>query len=136
MLEKRIEIHDQINPKAENKKLTNSSKIVCGEVLFENVSFFYREDEPIINDLSFKIKAGEHVALVGPTGSGKTTLIRLLCRLYEPQKGNIYIDGKNIKSIPIDSLRKQLGVVLQDTFLFSGNVADNLRLDSSIDDQR
>ncbi len=136
LLEKKIEIYDHINPKAENKELLNSNKTLLGEVLFENVSFFYREDEPIINDLSFKIKPGNHVALVGPTGSGKTTLIRLLCRLYEPQKGNIYIDGQNIKSIPIDSLRKQLGVVLQDTFLFSGNVADNLRLDSSIDNQR
>ncbi|AAZ59379.1 ATPase [Prochlorococcus marinus str. NATL2A] len=136
LLEKKIEIYDHINHKAENKESLNSNKTVLGEVLFENVSFFYREDEPIINDLSFKIKPGEHVALVGPTGSGKTTLIRLLCRLYEPQKGNIYIDGQNIKSIPIDSLRKQLGVVLQDTFLFSGNVADNLRLDSSIDNQR
>ena len=136
LLEKKIEIYDQIKHKAENKELLNSNKTVRGEVLFENVSFFYREDEPIINDLSFKIKPGDHVALVGPTGSGKTTLIRLLCRLYEPQKGNIYIDGQNIKSIPIDSLRKQLGVVLQDTFLFSGNVADNLRLDSSIDNQR
>ncbi|WP_269624481.1 ABC transporter ATP-binding protein [Prochlorococcus marinus] len=136
LLEKKIEIYDQINHKEPNKKLTKSINNVSGEVLFENVSFFYREDEPIINDLSFKIKPGEHIALVGPTGSGKTTLIRLLCRLYEPQKGNIYIDGQNIKNIPIDSLRKQLGVVLQDTFLFSGNVADNLRLDSSIDKHR
>lgn len=136
LLEKKIEIYDQINHKAGNKELSNSNKTVLGEVLFENVSFFYRKDEPIINDLSFKIKPGDHVALVGPTGSGKTTLIRLLCRLYEPQKGNIYIDGQNIKSIPISLLRKQLGVVLQDTFLFSGNVADNLRLDSSIDTQR
>ena len=136
LLEKKIEIYDQINYKAVNKELLSSNKTVLGEVLFENVSFFYRKDEPIINDLSFKIKPGDHVALVGPTGSGKTTLIRLLCRLYEPQKGNIYIDGQNIKSIPIASLRKQLGVVLQDTFLFSGNVADNLRLDTSIDNQR
>ncbi len=136
LLEKKIDIYDQINHKFVNKELTNSRENVCGEVLFENVSFYYRENEPIINDLSFKINPGEHVALVGPTGSGKTTLIRLLCRLYEPQKGNIYIDGQNIKNIPIYLLRKQLGVVLQDTFLFSGNVADNLRLDSSIDDQR
>ncbi|WP_413682740.1 ABC transporter ATP-binding protein [Prochlorococcus sp. MIT 1011] len=136
LLEKKIEIYDQVDQKVENKKFINSNKTVFGEVLFENVSFFYREDEPIINDLSFKIKAGEHVALVGPTGSGKTTLIRLLCRLYEPQKGNIYIDGQNIRNISIQSLRKQLGVVLQDTFLFSGNVSDNLRLDSSIDNQR
>jgi len=136
LLEKKIEIYDHFDRRVKNKKLINSNKTVLGEVLFENVSFFYREDEPIINDLSFTIKPGEHVALVGPTGSGKTTLIRLLCRLYEPQKGNIFIDGKNIRNIPIQSLRKQLGVVLQDTFLFSGNVADNLRLDSSIDDLR
>ena len=135
LLEKKIEIYDQIDKKVENKKTINSNETRIGEVLFENVSFFYREDEPIINDLSFKINPGEHVALVGPTGSGKTTLIRLLCRLYEPQKGNIYIDGQNIRNISIQALRKQLGVVLQDTFLFSGNVADNLRLDSSIDNQ-
>ncbi len=136
LLEKKVEIYDRIPQKVVNKQISNLKKTMLGEVLFENVSFFYREDEPIINDLSFKIKPGEHVALVGPTGSGKTTLIRLLCRLYEPQKGNIYIDGQNIKNIPIDSLRKQLGVVLQDTFLFSGNVADNLRLDSLVDNRR
>ena len=136
LLEKKIEIYDQISQKVKNKTILNSTETGFGEVLFENVSFFYREDEPIINDLSFKIKTGEHVALVGPTGSGKTTLIRLLCRLYEPQKGNIFIDGLNIKNIPIQSLRKQLGVVLQDTFLFSGNVADNLRLDSSVENKR
>ncbi len=136
LLEKKVEIYDHINHEVGNEKFMNSTKSIFGEVIFENVSFFYREDEPIINNLSFKIKPGEHVALVGPTGSGKTTLIRLLCRLYEPQEGNIYIDGQNIKNIPIHSLRKKLGVVLQDTFLFSGNVADNLRLDSSIDNQR
>ncbi len=136
LLEKKIEIYDQISEKVANKTIKNPTNIVSGEVLFENVSFFYREDEPIINDLTFTIKPGEHVALVGPTGSGKTTLIRLLCRLYEPQKGNIYIDGNNIKNIPIPILRKKLGVVLQDTFLFSGNVADNLRLDSLVDNQR
>jgi len=105
-------------------------------IKFKKKEKFKYKRKVIIKDLSFKIKPVDHVALVGPTGSGKTTLIRLLCRLYEPQKGNIYIDGQNIKSIPIDSLRKQLGVVLQDTFLFSGNVADNLRLDSSVDNQR
>ena len=136
LLEKKIEIYDQSPYGVEKKSETNPTTNVLGELVFENVSFFYREDEPIINDLSFKINAGEHIALVGPTGSGKTTLIRLLCRLYEPQKGNIYIDGENIKNIPIESLRKQLGVVLQDTFLFSGNVADNLRLDSLVDNQR
>ena len=76
------------------------------------------------------------MALVGPTGSGKTTVIRLLCRLYEPQQGRILLDGRDIRSIPIADLRRQLGVVLQDTFLFSGNVADNLRLNADISDQQ
>ncbi len=106
----------------------------AGEVVFENVSFSYRPDEPILRDLSFRIAPGEHVALVGPTGSGKTTVIRLLCRLYEPQRGRILLDGRDIRELPIADLRRQLGVVLQDTFLFSGNVADNLRLNAEISD--
>jgi ATP-binding cassette subfamily B protein len=105
-----------------------------GEVVFEAVSFAYRPDEPILEDLSFRIAAGEHVAIVGPTGSGKTTVIRLLCRLYEPQRGRILLDGVDIRELPIATLRQRLGVVLQDTFLFSGNVADNLRLDADLDD--
>jgi ATP-binding cassette subfamily B protein len=103
-------------------------------VVFENVSFAYRSDDPILEDLSFRIAPGEHVAIVGPTGSGKTTVIRLLCRLYEPQRGRILLDGVDIRELPVATLRKRLGVVLQDTFLFSGSVADNLRLDADLDD--
>ena len=106
-----------------------------GEVVFESVSFAYRSDDPILDKLSFRIAAGEHVAIVGPTGSGKSTVIRLLCRLYEPQAGRILLDGVDIRELPIATLRQRLGVVLQDTFLFSGNVADNLRLDAPISDQ-
>ncbi|WP_392348087.1 ABC transporter ATP-binding protein [Parasynechococcus sp.] len=106
-----------------------------GEVIFENVSFAYRPDDPILRNLSFRIAPGEHVALVGPTGSGKSTIIRLLCRLYEPQQGRILLDGRDIRTIPIENLRRELGVVLQDTFLFSGNVADNLRLNASVSDR-
>ncbi len=105
-----------------------------GEVVFESVSFAYRSDDPILDNLSFRIAAGEHVAIVGPTGSGKSTVIRLLCRLYEPLAGRILLDGVDIRELPIATLRQRLGVVLQDTFLFSGNVADNLRLDSAISD--
>lgn len=105
-----------------------------GEVVFENVSFSYRRDAPILEGLSFRIAPGEHVAIVGPTGSGKTTVIRLLCRLYEPQAGRILLDGVDISELPVATLRKRLGVVLQDTFLFSGSVADNLRLDADFDD--
>ncbi len=106
-----------------------------GEVIFENVSFAYRLDDPILRNLSFRIAPGEHVALVGPTGSGKSTIIRLLCRLYEPQQGRILLDGRDIRTIPMADLRRELGVVLQDTFLFSGNVADNLRLNASVSDR-
>jgi ATP-binding cassette subfamily B protein len=103
-----------------------------GEVIFEDVCFSYRDDEPILQDLNIHIKPGEHVALVGPTGSGKTTVIRLLCRLYEQQKGRILLDGVDTRDLPITELRERLGVVLQDTFLFSGNVENNLKLDSKI----
>ena len=113
-----------------------SSSPPRGEVIFEEVDFAYRKDEPILRDLSFRIAPGEHVALVGPTGSGKTTVIRLLCRLYEPQRGRILLDGEDIRTLPLQELRRQLGVVLQDTFLFSGTVADNLRLDRPLDDQK
>ena len=112
--------------------LSGIERSSAGEVIFENVSFAYRADDPILQDLSFRITPGEHVALVGPTGSGKTTIIRLLCRLYEPQQGRILLDGIDIRQLPIPTLRQRLGVVLQDTFLFSGNVADNLRLDAPI----
>ena len=128
LLEEPIEIQDQ----APRHPLQPASGIVPGEVVFENVSFAYRNDEPILTNLSFRIAPGEHVAIVGPTGSGKTTVIRLLCRLYEPQQGRILLDGTDIQALPIATLRQRLGVVLQDTFLFSGNVADNLRLDADI----
>ncbi len=137
LLEENIEIADNRNASnyiSRNKH--KGSNLKKGEVVFENVSFAYRPDEPIITDLSFSLSPGEHVALVGPTGSGKTTVIRLLCRLYEPQNGRILLDGVDIRDIPISDLREKLGVVLQDTFLFSGNVSDNLRLDAQIDDEQ
>jgi ATP-binding cassette subfamily B multidrug efflux pump len=105
-----------------------------GEVVFESVSFSYRPDDPILHDLSFRIRQGEHVAIVGPTGSGKTTIIRLLCRLYDPQQGRILLDGVDIRHLPMALLRQRLGVVLQDTFLFSGSVANNVRLDCPMND--
>ena len=106
-----------------------------GKIEFRNVNFYYNEGEHVIKDLSFLVNPGEHVAFVGPTGSGKTTIIRLLCRLYEPQEGQILIDDMDIKDIPIARLRKMLGVVLQDTFIFSGDVAENLKLNTDINKQ-
>ena len=133
LLEQPIEIADLPASERSSAAIQSGSKRAsAGEVIFDNVSFAYREDDPILTDLSFRIAPGEHVALVGPTGSGKTTVIRLLCRLYEPQRGRILLDGIDIRQLPIPTLRQRLGVVLQDTFLFSGNVADNLRLDAPI----
>jgi ATP-binding cassette subfamily B protein len=133
LLEQPIEIGElPDNQKTAAAMRSGSERNSAGEVIFENVSFAYRSDDPILQDLSFRITPGEHVALVGPTGSGKTTIIRLLCRLYEPQQGRILLVGIDIRQFPIPTLRQRLGVVLQDTFLFSGNVADNLRLDAPI----
>lgn len=112
--------------------ITVSNQPKSGEVIFEDVCFAYRDDEPILQHINMHIAPGEHVALVGPTGSGKTTVIRLLCRLYEQQQGRILLDGIDIREIQIAELRKRLGVVLQDTFLFSGNVENNLKLDTNI----
>ncbi|MCP9847444.1 ABC transporter ATP-binding protein [Synechococcus sp. Lug-A] len=135
LLEEPIEISDLANEqRTAAARRSGRERASEGEVIFENVSFAYRPDDPILTELSFRIAPGEHVALVGPTGSGKTTVIRLLCRLYEPQQGRILLDGIDIRELPSLTLRQRLGVVLQDTFLFSGNVADNLRLDAAIPD--
>jgi len=132
-LDEEIQIKDSIFAKHFLENSKNVNKKFKGKIEFKNVDFFYNEGEHIIKNLSFKISPGEHVAFVGPTGSGKTTIIRLLCRLYEPQSGQIFIDDIDIKDIPIATLRNMLGVVLQDTFIFSGNVADNLKLNSNLD---
>jgi len=133
LLDEEIQIKDSTSAKHFLENAKNVNKKFKGKIEFKNVNFFYNEGEHIIKNLSFKINPGEHVAFVGPTGSGKTTIIRLLCRLYEPQSGRILIDDIDIKDIPIATLRNMLGVVLQDTFIFSGNVADNLKLNSNLD---
>lgn len=100
---------------------------IKGEVCFEHVSFSYDKDSRVLNDVSFRIKPGETIALVGPTGAGKTTIVNLISRFYDVQEGNIYIDGYNVKDVSIESLRRQMGIMTQDNFLFSGTVADNIR---------
>ena len=98
-----------------------------GEVRFEEVSFGYRPGMPVIKGMTVEARAGETLALVGPTGAGKTTLINLLTRFYEIDSGRIAIDGRDIRSIRKDDLRRRLGIVLQETFLFSGSVLENIR---------
>lgn len=101
--------------------------VIKGEVTFDHVSFSYDKDTQVLNDVSFKIKPGETIALVGPTGAGKTTIVNLISRFYDVQQGNVYIDGHNVKNVSIESLRKQMGIMTQDNFLFSGTVNDNIR---------
>ncbi|BFG71545.1 ABC transporter ATP-binding protein [Sediminibacterium sp. KACHI17] len=102
--------------------------IIKGDIAFEDVSFAYIDENYVLKSVSFQVKAGETVALVGHTGSGKTSIISLLNRLYHIQKGVIKIDGVNINEYDLDRLRKSMGVVLQDVFLFSGSVLDNITL--------
>lgn len=97
-----------------------------GEVEFSNVWFGYTKDHPVIRDFSFKAKPGQMIALVGQTGCGKTTLINLLMRFYDVNKGSISVDGKDIREFSRDDLRNQFGMVLQDTWLFSGTIAENI----------
>lgn len=105
-----------------------SPATINGGVTFENVSFAYVDEKYVLRNISFDIKPGETVAIVGHTGSGKTTIISLLNRLYHVQKGQIKIDGRSIETYEPDFLRKHIGVVLQDVFLFSGSVLDNITL--------
>lgn len=104
---------------------------VRGEIEFRNVWFAYNDEEWILKDLSFKIEAGETAAFVGATGSGKSTIISLLTRFYDIQKGEILLDGVNIKEFNLLDLRRQVSVVLQDVFLFSGDIVSNIRLNNS-----
>ncbi|WP_425059007.1 putative ABC transporter ATP-binding protein [Sporomusa carbonis] len=98
-----------------------------GHVVFQNVSFGYRADVPIINNISFEARAGSCTALVGPTGAGKTTIVNLLARFYDVTSGRILIDGRDIRDYTRDSLRRCFGIVLQDTYLFSGTIKENIK---------
>ncbi|MFA5873507.1 MAG: ABC transporter ATP-binding protein, partial [Anaerolineales bacterium] len=100
---------------------------VQGHVIFENVQFSYIPEKPIIKNMSLEAKPGETVALVGPTGAGKTTIVNLLTRFYETDAGRISIDGTDIRQLKKDDLRRELGLVLQDTFLFAASVMENIR---------
>lgn len=100
---------------------------IQGEVTFEHVNFSYDDKVKVLDDVSFKIKPGETIALVGPTGAGKSTIVNLISRFYDVQEGIVRVDGHDVKKVSIESLRKQMGIMTQDNFLFSGTIKDNIR---------
>lgn len=100
---------------------------IKGRVEFENVSFAYEKDTQVLHNVSFKVKPGENIALVGPTGAGKTTITSLISRFYDTTEGRVLIDGKDVSKVNLNSLRSQMGVMLQDTFLFSDSIKENIR---------
>ena len=124
--ERTFQLLDQ-EPDLEDSQDAVPMQPLVGEVEFLNVTFGYNPMEPILKDISFKVKAGQICAIVGPTGAGKTSLINLLGRFYDVQKGTVLVDGQDVRDVTQDSLRAQIGVVLQDNFMFAESVLENIR---------
>ena len=122
-------IFDILDMKPVIKNEENAKKIgkIQGVVEFKNVDFSYDENTKVLKDINFKVNKGEKIALVGATGAGKTTIVSLLSRFYDPTDGEVLVDGKNIKNVDLESLRSQMGIMLQDTFLFSTTIMENIR---------
>ena len=122
-------IFDILDMKPVIKNEENAKKIgkIQGVVEFKNVDFSYDENTKVLKDINFKVNKGEKIALVGATGAGKTTIVSLLSRFYDPTNGEVLVDGKNIKNVDLESLRSQMGIMLQDTFLFSTTIMENIR---------
>ena len=122
-------IRDAKNPVSlPSQTLKNSDVVIPGEIRFQDVSFGYKANDYVLNHLDFTIRPGEKVALVGPTGAGKSSIIRLLCRLYEVSEGQILLDNVDIRDIAQQDLRDRMAIILQDGFLFSGDVQRNITL--------
>ncbi|RJG24566.1 ABC transporter ATP-binding protein [Paenibacillus thiaminolyticus] len=114
-------------PTIAEKEQARKMPEVHGDVKFENIVFEYEKGRPALRNISLSAKAGESIALVGHTGSGKSTIISLLSRFYDPTEGRVLVDGIDIRDVTLESLRSQIGIVLQDTFIFSGTIRDNIR---------
>ena len=114
-------------PDVHDKPNAIEMKPIVGEVTFRDVVFGYEDGVEILKGVNFTVKPGDTIALVGPTGAGKTTIINLLSRFYDVNSGQVLIDGQDISEVTLESLRKQMGVMLQDTFIFSGTIMDNIR---------
>lgn len=119
---------DERMPEPSGTSASFRSEPLKGQIVFEDVWFAYTDEDWVLKGVSFEVQAGQRVAFVGATGAGKSSIINLLSRLYEFQKGRITIDGEDIRTIPLDRLRSSIGVVLQDVFLFTGSLEDNITL--------
>ncbi|MDN3711248.1 ABC transporter ATP-binding protein [Paracoccus cavernae] len=127
------------DPDIADREGAHAATALKGEIRFENVGFGYDPDRPNLQDISLNVRSGETMAFVGPSGAGKTTLLALLPRFYEPTSGRITIDGTDIRDFTLESLRRQIGIVSQDVFLFGGTLRENIaygRLDAGEDDIR
>jgi ATP-binding cassette, subfamily B, bacterial len=114
-------------PDVKNRTKTVEIETIEGDIRFEDVHFYYEEDDPVIKGLDLHVKKGEMVALVGPTGGGKTTIVNLLCRFYEPTRGTIYFHGVDYLDMKLQDIQSRIGMVLQTPHLFSGSIFDNIR---------
>ncbi|MDV3350617.1 ABC transporter ATP-binding protein [Leptothoe sp. LEGE 181152] len=128
LLDEPIDIKDSDDPAVLPEPTDENDNVLPGEIRFNHVNFGYKADEYVLRDLDFTIRPGEKVALVGPTGAGKSSIIRLLCRLYEVNDGQILLDGVDIRDLAQSDLRQRMAIILQDGFIFSGDVSSNITL--------
>ena len=124
-------------PEVHNRPDAVPAQTLLGEIEFDHVDFYYEDRKPVLTDFTLKVKPGETIALVGPTGGGKSTIVNLLCRFYEPREGVIRINGRDYTDYTLESIHRRIGIVLQTPHLFSGTVRENIRygrLDASDDE--
>lgn len=123
-----VRVFDVLDAESEIKEKPDALSLGRGNgsIKFDAVSFSYVKEEPVLKDISFEVKSGQMVALVGPTGVGKTTIVSLLERFYDPLEGRVMVDGHDVRDLTLHSLREQISMVLQDVFLFNGTIADNI----------